>query len=103
MSKTESFNAVRCGNVVARPLDPGTIYLWSCESDDGPPFAALFLCPCGCGKEISIRVVRGKHDGHPCWTYEIHEDGTLTLSPSILQRFDCKAHFFIRRGRVVWA
>lgn len=99
MSKIESFVAVRCGNVVERPLDPSTIYLWGY----GPPFAALFLCPCGCGKEISIRVVQGKPDAYQCWTFETHEDGTITLSPSILQRFDCKAHFFIRRGRVVWA
>lgn len=103
MKKTESFIAVRRGNEVERPLDPDAIYLWGCESETGPPFAALFLCPCGCGKEISIRVTSGDPDGHPCWRYEMCEDGTITLSPSILQKFDCKAHFFIRGGKVVWA
>ena len=101
--RNDFYTVQRCGNVVDRPIDHNTIYLWGCESDTDPPFAALFLCPCGCGKEVSIRVTSGAHDGHPCWTFEIHDDGTITLTPSILQKFDCKAHFFIRHGKVVWA
>ena len=94
--RIENYRARRCGNVVERPLEPGVIYLWGCDSDDDPPFAALFLCPCGCGGEVSIPLTA---DG---WKL----NGSLdepTLSPSILWKHGCLAHFFIRDGKVVWA
>ena len=49
------------------------------------------LCLCGCG--VSTAVPLGKDD----WTYTDNEKG-LTMSPSFLQRFDCKSHYIITEG-----
>ena len=96
-ARIEQYTARRCGNIVERPLEPGVVYLWGCEGETDPPFAALFLCPCGCGGEVSLPLT----NGHPAWKF----NGDLaapTFSPSVLWTCGCKSHFFIRRGRVEW-
>lgn len=69
---------------------------------------AIFACPCGANAEgqehngFNYRInLSSAHK--PNWTYEVHEDGTLTLSPSILDLGHCKSHYFIQRSKVVWA
>jgi hypothetical protein len=50
-----------------------------------------FLSCIDCGKEGAL----SSHD------VQLHEDGTVTVSPSIQCPFDgCKAHYFIRRSEV---
>jgi hypothetical protein len=90
-------------------LERGVIYLCG-EERFGPPALAIFLCPCGCGGP----QVHGYSDGliqlnltgsvrSHRWGHEVHEDGTITIAPSILRLNNCKSHFFIRRSRVEWA
>ena len=47
------------------------------------------LCLCGCGVPVWLPL---KPD---FWTLTKHEDGKISLSPSILQRFDCKSHYIL--------
>lgn len=50
------------------------------------------LCLCGCGEECPLPI--GK-DG---WEHKI-ENGKITITPSILQRFKCKSHYIITNGK----
>jgi hypothetical protein len=36
------------------------------------------------------------------WNYSVDTDGRLTISPSILDRGTCQAHYFIQGGFVKW-
>jgi hypothetical protein len=64
-------------------------YLW---------FAAL-LCPCGCGATLHLSLLA---DGHPRWEFTRHDDGTISLHPSVWRTKGCRSHFFLRNGLIVW-
>lgn len=55
---------------------------------------AVARCACGCGDEAVMDLGPGG------WTLTRGADGP-TLAPSILQ-YSCRAHYFVRAGRVVW-
>jgi hypothetical protein len=38
----------------------------------------------------------------PFWRLVRHADGTGSLSPSVWRQVGCRAHFWIRKGRVIW-
>ena len=51
-------------------------------------------CACGCGERLFTSLPE-----HWKLTY----DGEVTLSPSIGNyQYECKSHYFIRNGKVVW-
>lgn len=58
---------------------------------------AVHKCACGCGAEVVTPL-------SPIdWSIQI-ENGTATLDPSIGNwSFACRSHYFIRKGRVIWA
>ena len=67
---------------------------------------AIHLCPCGCGEQV-VTPIKGSFPGSKnrpdCWDFTEHEDGTVTLSPSVGNfEFPCKSHYFIRRNRIIW-
>jgi hypothetical protein len=64
---------------------------------------AIHLCACGCGQQAVMRIaVNGLKKAKDVWDYAYHnDDGSSTLHASILDR-NCKAHYYIQRGRVVW-
>jgi hypothetical protein len=66
----------------------------------GEDWYAALVCPCGCGALIDLNLVP---PGRPCWKLTVHSDGTPTLGPSVWRQVDCRAHFFVRQGRIVWA
>jgi hypothetical protein len=49
------------------------------------------LCPCGCGQITPIPVKEGE------WNLTIN-NGKVTISPSILHRMGCQAHYIITNG-----
>ena len=60
------------------------------------------LCPCGCSNEVSIPLAAPGETSPEEWAV----DGPYTsptFSPSLLNRFDCKSHYFIKNGKVEWA
>jgi hypothetical protein len=78
-------------------LSPAHLYV---VGERGEDWFAAMSCPCGCGAKIDLNLVP---PGRPCWALTVHVDGSPTLSPSVWRRDDCGAHFFVRRGRIVWA
>ncbi len=59
----------------------------------------VFDCPCRTGHRIMLNADR---DRKPYWTLE--QDRPLTVSPSIDSRGEKRrCHYFIRRGRILWA
>lgn len=64
------------------------------------PWCAALLCPCGCGADIRLSMVK---DDSPSWSARVNANGDVTLYPSIWRTKGCESHFFIFRSRVVWA
>jgi hypothetical protein len=52
---------------------------------------AKHLCLCGCGKDCYLPIKSGEWDLHK-------NGGKTTITPSILQRFECKSHYIITNG-----
>lgn len=73
------------------------IYL---EGANGDFWFAYFKCPCGCDAAIQLSLLK---NDRPRWKAKIESDGTTTLFPSVWRNKGCKSHFFINRGRVIWA
>lgn len=78
-------------------LEQGVIYL---VGDSPMPWAASFICPCGCGEVITLSLIQ---TDSPSWRARVLRTGSITLSPSVWRTKGCKSHFFIRKGRVLWA
>ena len=49
------------------------------------------LCVCGCKHQVPLPIKKGE------WNINI-QDHTFSITPSILQRFDCKSHYIITNG-----
>lgn len=62
-------------------------------------WSAAMLCPCGCGEVIQLNLLQGTR---PRWSVIEHDDGCLTLHPSVWRRAGCKSHYFFRNGMVAW-
>ncbi|WP_425571243.1 DUF6527 family protein [Novipirellula rosea] len=56
-------------------------------------------CPCGCKSRIQLCCIPGSR---PRWTFDVHENNTITLHPSVWRTVGCRSHFFLRNGRVSW-
>lgn len=66
---------------------------------DGEPWCAAMMCPCGCGAVIQLSLLRHER---PSWRVELSNDGWPSLSPSVWRTLDCRSHFFLRNGEIVW-
>jgi hypothetical protein len=76
----------------------GVIYL---IGENSNPWSASFICPCGCKELISLSLIKADH---PSWRASYRRDGSdITIHPSVWRTKGCRSHFFIRKGRVVWA
>jgi hypothetical protein len=72
-------------------LKEGIIYI-------STPYAtAVHLCACGCGVKVVTPI------SPPEWKL-VWDGDTVSLDPSIGNwQFPCRSHYWIRRGRIVWA
>jgi len=77
--------AVQAGNLVL--LGPKAKAKW-----------LRFQCPCRCGAVIALNLM-ASHT--PRWSVHLHEDGTLTVVPSV-DATNCGSHFFIRHNTIQW-
>lgn len=76
---------------VPERLDEGVLYVSQRYG------TVVHKCACGCGGEVVTPLSPAD------WSIQLTGD-TATLHPSIGNwSFVCQSHYFIRRGRVVWA
>lgn len=67
---------------------------------DGPVQKwACFRCPCGCGARMQLSLNPTRR---PRWSVSADWLRRPTVAPSVHQRDGCRAHFWIRKGRVEW-
>lgn len=81
---------------IPQKLKYRTIYL---TANDGYVWQAMMLCPCGCGIKLFINLIE---EQKPSWYYTVNENNDISLYPSIHRKVDCKSHFFLRKGKVIW-
>ena len=74
---------------VPAELEEGVLYV--CLDSD----VVVHKCACGCGEKVVLHL-SPEH-------WKLSYDGEVTLFPSIGNyQYDCKSHYFIRDGRIVW-
>lgn len=60
---------------------------------------ALMLCPCGCGETLYMGLMP---DQRPRWIMVEHNNGTVSLYPSVWRKIGCKSHFWLKHGKIIW-
>ena len=61
----------------------------------------VFDCPCGTGHRIMLNLDRLRF---PYWRLSLSATRQITLSPSIDYHDEFRrCHYFLRKGRVIWA
>jgi hypothetical protein len=68
-------------------------------TEDGQPWSAAMICPCGCGEMLHMNLLP---DERPVWALTMHNGSVSSLHPSVHRQKGCKAHFWFRSGRVYW-
>lgn len=68
-------------------------------TDDGEPWQAAMVCPCGCGMTLDMNLLT---DERPYWSYSADKRGAATLHPSVWRKIGCKSHFWLREGKIIW-
>lgn len=77
--------------------NPKRFQLYAIGGDS--PWLANMHCPCGCGDLIQLSLL--ERDS-PSWRLTVDESNFPTLSPSIWRSKECRSHFFVREGLIVW-
>lgn len=67
--------------------------------DGGAAWSVLMRCPCGCGQPVELPLIR---EARPRWSLRVDKEGRPTLTPSIWRQEGCRAHYFVKGGKVVW-
>jgi hypothetical protein len=87
-----------CVEVAEEPLDeemtPSFVYS---EVRGGFPKWAHLVCP-RCGDHIQLQTAQARSS----WSLARDWLHRPTISPSVWEKNSCGAHFFVRKGRVVW-
>ncbi len=87
------------GSRLPRIPDASTIYIE--ETGEGHA-RAVVRCPCGCGQRIELPLRPVNANDEADWSATIHDDGTVTIEPSIETTRGCGSHFSIERNVVRW-
>jgi hypothetical protein len=67
--------------------------------EDGDNWAVAMSCPCGCGDRLELFLVE---EAKPHWKLRSSDGEPPTLHPSVWRQTGCKAHFWVREGKIVW-
>ena len=59
----------------------------------------VMICPCGCGDKIYLNTLQSEQ---PYWKIT-HNTKGLSILPSIWRSKGCKSHFFLSKGKIIWA
>lgn len=87
----------KCMDEVPDNLKQDVIYLIRHEDYY---WQAIMICPCGCKKLLHMNLIC---EYKPYWDFKIEKRGRISFSPSIHRTVGCKSHFFVRKGKIVWA
>jgi hypothetical protein len=74
-------------------LQPGVVLI---EKREGYLKWAHFSCP-KCGDHIQLPLAGGER-----WSVKVDLMCRPSFAPSVWERTTCGAHFFIRKGRLLW-
>lgn len=77
-------------------IDAKTIYV---IQEDGFLEHVSLICPCGCGETLHLNLLQ---DERPYWNLMQHQNGTVSLRPSIWRKYGCYSHFWILSGYIHW-
>jgi hypothetical protein len=91
-----SFRSVDADDIPDDP-EPGLLYL---VGDSGRYWIAAMRCPCGCSDVLEMNLLP---DAKPVWHFQNGRGNRPTLHPSVWRRDGCRAHFFLRDGRIRWS
>lgn len=91
----ENLKVVRCEEIEGE-LREETLYVLGQGSES---WFAVISCPCRCGGTLQVSLLP---DAEPRWTLIEHDDGTVSLQPSLWRRDGCRSHFMVTRGRIEW-
>ncbi|WP_124979092.1 DUF6527 family protein [Nonlabens xiamenensis] len=87
-------------NEIPLDIDPKIIYVEGNSKILGNNWYAHFICPCGCEERIMLNLLE---DVSPSWSLTINKDKTsFSIYPSIWRTNNCKSHFWIKDGKVLW-
>mgnify|MGYP003663145682 CR=1 FL=1 len=67
------------------------------SGSNGPKWL-IMRCPCGCGETRRISLSK---QVPPTWTLKVEPGPSVTLSPSVDLRSECRAHFILTRNRAL--
>lgn len=59
---------------------------------------AHLICPCGCDENITLNLI---DDTSPCWKVTARNN-KVSIYPSIWRTVNCKSHFWIKNGSIIW-
>lgn len=90
------YRLVMVESAMPEPLRRRTLYILN---EDGQPWVASMICPCGCGETLEMNLLT---DERPCWRYSVDSLGHPSLEPSVWRKIGCHSHFFLRKGRIEW-
>jgi hypothetical protein len=82
--------------------EPEKIKLFSVYvvGEEGYEWIAVFICPCGCGQIVRLNLLYG--DNRPTWRVTHDRRRRVTIRPSVWRKIDCRSHFIIRDGLIIW-
>jgi hypothetical protein len=93
---TPRYKILLVGSDLPKALRDNVLYV---VEEDGFREHAAMTCPCRCGKVIQLNLLT---DERPCWHLTVDGGGMPTLHPSVWGTKDCKSHFFLRKGKIIW-
>ena len=67
--------------------------------EDDELWLAGMICPCGCGARLEMILLK---QAKPRWDLKVDQKNRATLHPSVWRNKECKSHFWLRDGKVVW-
>lgn len=77
-------------------LDPAAVYVLG---EGTHRWIVSMICPCGCKATLQMSLLA---DARPKWKLIEHDDGTISLHPSVWRTEGCRSHFFLRHGLIQW-
>lgn len=89
------------GRIVAEHPAPEDLVrgVLSVVVDGGLRKWACLRCPCGCGEKIMLSLATQRN---PHWTVTLDWLERPTAWPSVRQVTQCRSHYWVKRGRIIW-